>query len=121
MDNAKRNTEEIFNHYMDAFLRRDLDDIVSDFDEKSIMITSPDKKVTGVAGIKEFYKQFLDMIEDGTTFGVKQLTIEGDVAFLQWTANAPSSSINDGVDTFMMRDGHIYAQTVNFSITPASA
>ena len=106
---------------MDAFLRRDLNDIMSDFDEKAIMITSPDRKVTGADGIKEFYRQFLGEIEEGTTFGVKQLTIEGDVAFLQWTATAPSSTINDGVDTFMMRDGHIYAQTVNFSITPASA
>lgn len=113
-----RTTEEVFNHHMDAFLRKDLDDIISDFGENSIFINSFGTKAVGLEAIKTAYSELLQSIEEGTTFAVKQVIIERDIVFLEWTSDSPSSVVNDGLDTNVIRDGKIYAQTVKFSITP---
>jgi hypothetical protein len=41
---------------------------------------------------------------------------EGDVLFIEWTAKAASSRVEDGVDTFIFRDGQIVLQTVRYTL-----
>ena len=43
--------------------------------------------------------------------------VEGEIAFLEWTATGEGGRINDGVDTFLIRDGHIVAKTVRYTVT----
>jgi len=43
---------------------------------------------------------------------------EGDALFIEWTAKAASSRVDDGVDTFLFRDGEIVLQTVRHTVQP---
>jgi predicted SnoaL-like aldol condensation-catalyzing enzyme len=43
-------------------------------------------------------------------------TVEGDVAFLEWTARADGAQVEDGSDTFVIRDGRIVAQTIHYTV-----
>ena len=43
-------------------------------------------------------------------------TYEGDVLFLEWVADSASTRVDDGVDTFVFRNGLIRAQTVRYSL-----
>ena len=36
---------------------------------------------------------------------------EGDLLFIEWKADAGSTRVEDGVDTFLFREGEIRAQT----------
>ena len=41
---------------------------------------------------------------------------EGDVLFIEWSANAASTRVEDGIDTFVFRDGEIVVQTVRYTV-----
>jgi ketosteroid isomerase-like protein len=116
MNGINRSTEDVFNHHMDAFLRKDLKDLATDFNEKSIFITSTGEKRIGVDAISDAYSQIFQSLEQGSAFDLKQVNIEDDIVFLEWTLKSPSININDGVDTFVIRDGSIHAQTVRYSM-----
>ncbi|MDP9402195.1 MAG: hypothetical protein M3P85_02435 [Actinomycetota bacterium] len=42
--------------------------------------------------------------------------VEGEIAMLAWSA---SSSVHDGVDSYVIRDGRIRAQTIHYTIEPS--
>ena len=41
---------------------------------------------------------------------------EGDILFLEWTADAARTRVEDGIDTFVFRDGLIRVQTVRYTL-----
>jgi hypothetical protein len=45
---------------------------------------------------------------------------EGDVLFIEWTAETASTRVRDGIDTFVFTDDGIRAQTVRFTPEPVS-
>ena len=41
---------------------------------------------------------------------------EGDLLFIEWNATSKSTKAEDGIDTFVFRDGLIRAQTVRYTL-----
>ena len=41
---------------------------------------------------------------------------QDDVLFLEWAAVAAASRVDDGIDTFVFRDGLIRVQTVRYTL-----
>jgi hypothetical protein len=41
---------------------------------------------------------------------------EGDVLFIEWNATSENTRADDGIDTFVFRDGLIRAQTVRYTL-----
>ena len=52
--------------------------------------------------------------------GPKTQIFDGDVLFLEWAADPTVQPVDDGVDTFVFRDGMIWAQTVRYTAQPNS-
>ena len=113
-----KSTKEIFNHHLESFSKKDLGEIAKDFNEHSIYINSLGVEALGVDSIMKIYKQYFESQEQGTTSSIKNMIIEGDIVFLELKSDSPSTYINDGVDTFVIRDGYIYAQTAKFTVIP---
>jgi hypothetical protein len=44
---------------------------------------------------------------------------EGDILLLEWSAEGGGNRIEDGIDTFVFRDGLIRVQTVRYTLQPA--
>ena len=44
--------------------------------------------------------------------------VEGDVAFLEWTARADGARVDDGADSYVIRNGRIVVQTIHYTVTP---
>jgi hypothetical protein len=44
--------------------------------------------------------------------------VEKGVAFLEWTGEAAQARVEDGADTFVIRDGRIVVQTIHYTIKP---
>lgn len=84
-----RTPQEVFAHHGQALAAGDLDEIVADYADDSFVITP-----AGIARGKE------------------------DILFLEWTANSAVSRVDDGVDTFVFRDGTIWAHTVRYTPHP---
>ena len=47
---------------------------------------------------------------------LKTQTYEDDVLFLEWAAVSAATKVEDGIDTFIFRDGLIRLQTVRYTL-----
>ncbi len=49
-------------------------------------------------------------------WSLKTQIYEDDVLFLEWAADAGATKVDDGIDTFVFRDGTIRLQTVRYTL-----
>ena len=42
--------------------------------------------------------------------------VDGEMAFLEWTARCRDAAVHDGADSFSIRGGRIVAQTIHYSV-----
>ncbi len=52
------------------------------------------------------------------TFACKLRLVSGEIGMLQWTGHSPAGSVRDGVDSYVVRDGRIAAQTIYYTLAP---
>lgn len=45
--------------------------------------------------------------------------VEGDFAFLEWTARSLKSSVRDGADSYEIRDGRIVTHSIHYTVEDA--
>jgi hypothetical protein len=111
-----RTPQQVIAHHDPAFGAEDLDDIAADFAEDAVVITPAGLK-RGKQGVREAYAQlFADLAH--ATWGRKRTIYADDVLLFEWTADSPDSRADDGVDTFVFRDGQIHAQTISYTLQP---
>ena len=109
-----RTPEEIFAHHAHALGRGDLDEIVADYTDDAVFIT-PAGVRRGQDGIRAGFTQLLADVPDAE-WDLKTLIYEGDVLFLEWAATSEATKVEDGIDTFIFRDGLIRLQTVRYTL-----
>ena len=52
------------------------------------------------------------------TWDLKTQIYEQDILLLEWAADARTNRVEDGIDTFVFRDGMIRVQTVRYTLIP---
>ncbi len=109
-----RTPQEVFQHHAEALGAGDLDGIVADYAEDAVFITPAGVK-RGKDGIREAFTQLLADVPDAA-WELKTQIYEGDVFFLEWAAVAAAAKVEDGIDTFIFRDGLIRLQTVRYTV-----
>jgi len=111
-----KTTKQVIDQYMDGYETCDVDQVMSVFDETSILICGADV-YRGVKEIKDF---FIYIMNDVLPLGVKindiHQVIEDDVAFFVWSAKSDKCEISLGMDTFFIKDGVIARQTAYLAI-----
>jgi hypothetical protein len=111
-----RTPQEVFAHHGQALGAGDLDEIVVDYAEDSVLIT-PAGVARGKDGIRAAFAKLLDDLPNAA-WDLKNQIFDGDVLFLEWAADSAVNRVDDGVDTFVFRDGRIWAQTVRYTPQP---
>ena len=111
-----RTPQEVFAHHGKALAAGDLDEIVVDYADDSVLIT-PAGVARGKDGIRKAFATLLDDLPNAA-WDLKTQIFAGDVLFLEWAADSAVSRVNDGVDTFVFRDGMIWAQTIRYTAAP---
>ena len=109
-----RTPEEVFAHHAQALGAGDLDGIVADYAEDAVFITPAGTK-RGKNGIREAFTQLLADVPNAA-WDLKTQIYEGDVFFLEWAAVSAATKVEDGIDTFVFRDGLIRVQTVRYTL-----
>jgi hypothetical protein len=74
----------------------------------------------GRADIREAFRQLLADLPDAK-WEIKNAIYGDDILFLEWGVEARTHRVSDGVDTFIIRDGLIRAQTARFTLVPTAA
>ena len=109
-----RTPEEVFQHHAEALGAGDLDEIVADYADDAVFIT-PAGVMRGKDGIRAAFTQLLADVPDAA-WQLRTQIYDGDVLFLEWAADAANTRVEDGIDTFIFRDGLIRLQTVRYSL-----
>jgi hypothetical protein len=103
-----RSAQDVFAHHLQAF-SQGLDALVSDYTEGSSILL-PERTITGLAGIRQFFDSFLKDVQLGfwEAFRIQRQEVCGDVAYLVWEARP---FVSMATDTLVVRDGKIQVQT----------
>jgi ketosteroid isomerase-like protein len=109
-----RTPQEVFQHHGEALMAEDLDAIVSDYSDDALFIT-PDGVRHGKDGVRE---GFVNLLADvpGASWELPTQIFEGDVLLLEWKAESEKTRVEDGIDTFVFRDGLIRVQTLRYTL-----
>jgi ketosteroid isomerase-like protein len=111
-------TKEIIDHHLSAFAERDLNGILSDYAPGVVFFTQ-NGPLKGVEAIRPLLQGMIaEFKKPGATFNMKEQFVEGDHAYILWTAETADNVYELGTDTFVVRDGKIVAQSFTGKITP---
>ena len=109
-----RTPEEVFSHHAQALGAGNLDEIVADYTDDAVFIT-PAGVRRGKDGVRAGFTQLLADVPNAKWELPTQI-YEGDILFLEWTADSAATRVEDGIDTFVFRDGLIRVQTVRYTV-----
>ena len=109
-----RTPQEVFAHHAEVLIAGDLEGIVSDYADDAVFIT-PAGVLRGKDGVREGFTKLLSDVPNAE-WAVPTQIFEGDVLFIEWSARAASTFVEDGIDTFVFRDGEIVVQTVRYTL-----
>ena len=113
-------TQQVLDHHLQAFGTGDLDAILEDFAEGSVII-APDGVLRTRQERSDFFSaMFAEFGKPGMTFSMDQQVVEGDIAYIRWSAETADNTYDLGTDTFLVRDGKIVAQTYADKTSPKS-
>jgi hypothetical protein len=109
-----RTPQQIFQHHAGALGAEDIDGVVADYSDDAFFMT-PAGVLGGKAGIRHAFTKLLSDIPQAK-WNLKTQLYENDVLLLEWTADSSKTKIDDGIDTFVFKDGFIRAQTVRYTL-----
>lgn len=116
VDQAK--TKEVLDHHWEAFKGGDLEAVMEDYTEESILIT-PSETFKGLDEIRGvFIGAFEAYPQSQSSLKLVKSVVEKDVAYIIWEADTPTFSLDMGSDTFFIRNGKIISQTYAGVTTP---
>jgi len=114
-------TEETLAHHQESLESGDLDAVMSDYANDSVVIT-PDGPLRGLSEIRQLFDKILnDMLPPGSEHELLSQEIVGEVAYTVWRGESENFNILMGTDTFIIRGGKIVCQTFAAQILPKGA
>ena len=111
-------TKDVVDRHLEFFSKGDLKGILSDYAPGAVLFT-PDGPLRGADAIRPLFQAMIaEFGKPGAAFSMKQYSVEGDYAYILWTAETADNVYEMATDTFVVRDGKIVAQSFTGKITP---
>ena len=111
-------TQEVLDHHLECFGRGDLDGILADYAPTAIMFT-PTGALKGPAAMRPVFQAiFTEFGKPGTSFSMKHRSVDGDYAYILWSAETADNVYEMGTDTFVVRNDQIIAHSFALKIQP---
>lgn len=118
----EKTTEEVYSHHVQAFLSQDVDAIMKDYSENSVLITPDGEIHKGLEEIRAtFDYAFPEIFPPQTRLEVSKEVIEGEIVFVTYTATDEATGemyMPFATDTFIIQNGKIKYQTVAADMSP---
>ena len=108
---ADASTDILLTHHLSSFLHNDLEAVVSDYSDESVLVTAT-ASYTGPAEIRRFFAQLMAQFPtQKTNFQLDKMVVDRELVFIVWHATTPTLKVPLGTDTFVLKDGKIHRQT----------
>lgn len=111
-------TSEVLDRHLKSFAEYDLDGVLADYSPDAVLFT-PTGPLKGPDAIKLLFQLLVsEFVKPGSSFTMQQRYIEGDHAYILWTAETADNWYEFATDTFVVRNGKIVAQSFAAKINP---
>ena len=113
-----KTTKDVLENHLKSFSKSDLNGILSDYVPTAILFT-PNGPLKGVDAIKPLFEGLIaEFAKPGSSFEMKHQSIEGEYAYIIWTAETADNRYDLVTDTFVVKEGKIVAQSFAAKILP---
>jgi len=113
-----RSTRDVVDNHLKSFGERNLNGILSDYAPGAVLFT-PQGPLKSAEAFRVFFQALIaDFSKPGASFTLKHLSVEGDYAYILWTAETADNVYEVASDTFFVRDGKTEVQSFAAKITP---
>ena len=113
-----RSTQEVIDHHLECFGRGDLEGILADYSPTAVMLT-PTGVLHGPAAMRAVFQGiFTEFGQAGTSFSMTHRSIDGEYAYLLWSAETADNVYELGTDTFVVRNDEILAHSFALKARP---
>ena len=104
-------TNDVLDRHLSAFAARDLSGILADYAPDAVLFV-PQGPLKGTHAIQPLFESLIaEFAQPGSSFALQQRSVEGEHAYIIWTAETAQNSYEFATDTFVIRDGKIVAQS----------
>ena len=111
-------TKDVLDNHLKSFGEGDLKGILSDYAPDAVLFT-PEGPLRGADAIRPLFQAMIaEFGKPGAVFRMKQQDVEGEYAYILWTAETAENVYELGTDTFVVRDGKIVAQSFTGKLRP---
>jgi ketosteroid isomerase-like protein len=111
-------TSDVLDHHLQSFGAGDLDAILEDYTDDSVLFT-PEGPLKGPDAIRGmFVGMFEEFGKPGMSFEMLQQDVEGDCAYIVWKAETADNIYEVGTDTFVVQGGKITYQSLCVKAVP---
>lgn len=114
MDLSKRSSEEVLEDHLACRIAGQVEeDIERNFSPDVVVMTSKGLK-KGHDAVRTFNRMLVEHVPRNYVFPIK--LIDGPFAFIEWRAREPGRSVEDGADSFVIKNGKIIFQSIHYSL-----
>ncbi|GAA4675957.1 hypothetical protein GCM10023215_04950 [Pseudonocardia yuanmonensis] len=115
-----RTAVEVLTDHLKALNAHDVEAILADYAPDAVLVT-PGATLQGHDGLRQAFGGLLEQMPNCvfTEKSVTEATAGADgVLLLEWSLESDVATVSDGIDTVVVRDGLIVAQTARFTPEP---
>jgi|SRR6516225_4857672 ketosteroid isomerase-like protein len=111
-------TSEVLDRHLKSVAEHDVDRILSDYSSDAVLF-APSGARKGPDAIRSLFEAIIpEFAKPGLSFTMQLRCIEGDYAYIVWTAETADNWYEFASDTFVVRNGKIVAQSFAAKIKP---
>jgi hypothetical protein len=111
----ERSTVEVFEDHLALAQEGELEaDLIRNAATDIVLLTSYGI-FRGYEGVRKAAALLREQI-GRTTYCYRNRMVHGDHAFLEWSAHSDTASIEDGADSYLIRDGRIQSMTIHYTV-----
>lgn len=114
----RRTTREVLDDHLRLAAEWDFEtDLARNFAEEVVLLTSFGV-FRGLDGVREKVRLLAEHLPGGR-WTYRTVLAEGELGFLEWTGEADNGArVEDGADSYHIRDGRIRAMTIHYTVLP---
>ena len=111
-------TSDVLDRHLKSFADYDVDGLLADYSADAVLFV-PGGPLKGPDGIKPLFETLVsEFRKPGASFTMQQRWVDGDHAYILWSAETADNSYELATDTFIVRDGKIVAQSFAAKVKP---
>jgi ketosteroid isomerase-like protein len=111
-------TNEVLDRHLKSFAEHDVDGVVADYSSDAVLFV-PSGPIKGPDAIRPVFEALIaEFAKPGSSFTMQSRWVDGDHAYILWTAETADNSYEFATDTFVVRNGKIIAQSFAAKIKP---